>query len=199
MSEQSAARPTPAASARPSWRESLSDPTVIVIAAYAVITIGALVAGYFALFTQFAPYDDEGTLLVTLNGFAHGHSLYNEIYTPYGPFYYELFGGLLALVGHDITTDISRTAVLVMWVGMSLVSGVTAQRLTGWLELGLTGMIAAFATLFVLAGEPMHPQVLCVVLLGAFTALAVFGPGGRDRVLWTGGAAGVLLAALVLT
>jgi hypothetical protein len=199
MSEQSAARPTPAASARPSWRESLSDPTVIAIAAYAVITIGALVAGYFALFTQFAPYDDEGTLLVTLNGFAHGHSLYNEIYTPYGPFYYELFGGLLALFGHDITTDISRTAVLVMWVGMSLVSGITAQRLTGRLELGLTGMIAAFATLFVLAGEPMHPQVLCVVLLGAFTALAVFGPGGRARVLWTGGAAGALLAALVLT
>ncbi|MBS1890995.1 MAG: hypothetical protein JST59_06870 [Actinobacteria bacterium] len=186
-------------SARPTWGESLRDPKVVTIALYALVTIGALVAGYFALFTQFAPYDDEGTLLVTLNGFAHGHALYNEIYTPYGPFYYELFGGLLALFGQDITTDISRTAVLVMWVGMSLVSGVTAQRLTGRLELGLTGMIAAFATLFVLAGEPMHPQVLCVVILGAFTAVAVFGPGGRDRVLWTGAAAGALLAALVLT
>jgi hypothetical protein len=194
--------PAPAgrdAPARPSWGESLRDPKVIAIAAYAVITIGALVAGYFALFTQFAPYDDEGTLLVTLNGFAHGHSLYNEIYTPYGPFYYELFGGLLALFGHDITTDISRTTVLIIWVGTSLLSGITAQRLTGRLELGLTGMIAAFATLYVLAGEPMHPQVLCVVLIGAFSALAVFGPGGRGRVMWTGGAAGAILAALVLT
>jgi hypothetical protein len=194
-----AAPSPPTAAARPTWGESLRDPKVIAIAAYAVVTIGALIAGYFALFTQFAPYDDEGTLLVTLNGFAHGHALYNEIYTPYGPFYYELFGGLLALFGHDITTDISRTAVLIMWVGMSLVSGLTAQRLTGRLELGLTGMIAAFATLFVLAGEPMHPQVLCVVLIGAFTALAVFGPGGRSRVIWTGGAAGEILAALVLT
>ncbi len=182
-----------------SWDQRLRDPKVIAIAAYAVVTIGVLVAGYFALFTQFAPYDDEGTLLVTLNGFAHGHALYNEIYTPYGPFYYELFGGLLALFGQDITTDVSRVAVLLMWVGVSLGSGVTAQRLTGRLELGLAGMIAAFATLFVLANEPMHPQVLCVVLIAAFTALVVFGPGRRDRVAWTGGAAGAVLGALVLT
>jgi hypothetical protein len=179
------------------WRERLRDPTVVAIALYTLVTLGALVAGYFAIFTQFAPYDDEGTLLVTLNAFAHGHTLYNDIYTPYGPFYYELFGGLLALIGHDITTDISRTTVLLIWVGTSLLSGVTVQRLTGRLELGLTGMIAAFAALFVLTGEPMHPQVLCVVLLGLFIALAVFGPGRRK--LWTGGAAGALLAALVLT
>jgi hypothetical protein len=178
-------------------REALRDPTLVAIGLYTVLTMGAAVAAYFALFTQFAPYDDEGTLLVTLNAFAHGHTLYNDIYTPYGPFYYELFGGLLALFNHDVTTDLSRTTVLVIWVGTSLLSGVTAQRLTGRLELGLTGMIAAFSTLFVLEGEPMHPQILCVVLLGLFAALAVFGPG--RRVLWTGGAAGALLAALVLT
>jgi hypothetical protein len=193
--------PTPRTEAARSvtWRESLRDPKVVAIALYALVTIGALIAGYFAIFNQFAPYDDEGTLLVTLNAFAHGHTLYNDIYTPYGPFYYELFGGLLALIGHDITTDISRVTVLLIWVGMSLVAGVTAQRLTGRLELGLTAMIAAFATLFVLTDEPMHPQVLCVILLGVFIALAVFGPGRRGRVLWTGGAAGALLAALVLT
>ncbi|MBS1675745.1 MAG: hypothetical protein JST08_00020 [Actinobacteria bacterium] len=189
----------PVAAERAGRWEGLRDPTVVAIALYTLVTLGALIAGYFALFTQFAPYDDEGTLLVTLNAFAHGHTLYNDIYTPYGPFYYELFGGLLALFGHDVTTDISRTTVLVIWVGMSLVSGITAQRLTGRLELGLTAMIAAFATLFVLTGEPMHPQVLCVILLGLFVALAVFGPGRRSRLLWTGGAAGALLAALVLT
>jgi hypothetical protein len=175
----------------------LRDPTVIAIALYAIVAMGAAVAAYFALFTQFAPYDDEGTLLVTLNAFAHGGTLYNDVYTPYGPFYYELFGGLLALVGHDVTTDISRTTVLLLWVGTSLLTGVTVQRLTGRLDLGLIGMIAAFSTLFVLEGEPMHPQVLCVLLLGLFTALAVFGPGRRR--LWTGAAAGSLLAALVLT
>ena len=58
-------------------------------------------------------------------------------------------------------------------------------------------MIAAFAALCVLASEPMHPQGLCVLLLGAFVLLAVIGPG--RRVGWAGGACGALLAALVLT
>lgn len=182
---------------RPGWRETLADPAIAAIALYALVAVGAAVAAYFALFTQFAPYDDEGTLLVTLNAFAHGGTLYNDIYTPYGPFYYELFGGLLALFGKDVTTDMSRTAVLLIWVATSLLYGFSAHRLTGRLALGLTGTIAAFATLFVLAGEPMHPQVLCVLLLAGFTLLAVFGPG--RRLAWAGAAAGALLAALVLT
>jgi len=182
---------------RQGWGATLTDPTIAAIGLYALVAIGAAVAAYFALFTQFAPYDDEGTLLVTLNSFAHGHTLYSDIYTPYGPFYYELFGGLLALFGRDIDTDLSRTIVLLLWVGTSLLYGFSAQRLSGRLALGLTGTIAAFATLFVLAGEPMHPQVLCVLLLAAFTVLVVFGPG--KRLAWAGGAAGALLAALVLT
>lgn len=181
----------------PGWRQTLSDPAVLTIGLYALVAMGAAVAAYFALFTQFAPYDDEGTLLVTLNAFAHGGTLYSDVYTPYGPFYYELFGGLLALFGKDATTDMSRIAVMFLWVGTSLLYGFSCQRLTGRLALGLAGTMAAFATLMVLAGEPMHPQVLCVLLLAAFTALAVFGPG--RRVAWAGAGAGALLAALVLT
>ena len=71
----------------------------------------AAVAAYLALFTQFAGYDDEGTLLVTLKAFAHGDILYRDIYSAYGPFYYELFGGLFALTGHAVTTDASRSIV----------------------------------------------------------------------------------------
>ena len=94
------------------------------------------VAAYLALFTQFAPYDDEGTLLVTLKAFAHGDILYRDVYSPYGPFYYELFGGLFSLTGHAVTTDASRSIVVVLWVGTSLLYGLAAQRLTGRLALG---------------------------------------------------------------
>jgi hypothetical protein len=167
------------------------------IGVYALVAMGAAVAAYFALFTQFAPYDDEGTLLVTLNAFAHGDTLFSDIYTPYGPFYYELFGGLLALFGTDVTTDLSRSTVLVLWVGTSLLYGVAAQLLSGRLMLGATAMIAAFGSLYALANEPMHPQILCVLLLAAFTLLAVAGP--TRRVAWAGAGAGALLAALTLT
>ncbi len=172
-------------------------PGAVAIGAYAVVALAALVAAYFAIFIEFAPYDDEGTLLVGVNAFVHGSTLYRDVWSVYGPFYYELFGGLFALTGHAVTTDASRTIVIVVWVGTSLLFGLAAQRLTGRLVLGLSGMAAAFGVLAVLANEPMHPQGLCVMLLAALVLLAVFGLTGRAR--WTGVAFGAVLAALVLT
>lgn len=182
---------------RSAWRESLYDPALRAIALYALVAMGAAVAAYFALFTQFAPYDDEGTLLVTLKAFAHGGALYNDIYTPYGPFYYEVFGGLLSVTGAEVTTDLSRSTVLVLWIATALLGGLAAQRLSGRLALGVSAMIVGFGSLYALANEPMHPQILCVLLLAAFTLLAVAGP--TRRVALAGGAAGALLAALTLT
>lgn len=182
---------------RPGWRETLTDPAVVAIAVYALVAIAAAIAAYLTVFTVWAGYDDEGTLLVTLQAFAGGDALYSDIYSPYGPFYHELFGGFFALTGLDVTTDASRSIVMILWVATSLLFGLACHRLTGRLALGVTGMAAAFATLYVLANEPMHPQVLCVFLLGAFVLLATFGPGRRP--LWAGAAAGAVLAALVLT
>jgi hypothetical protein len=182
---------------RPEWLGPLRDPVIRSILVYGLLAMAAAATAYYAIFTNFAPYDDEGTLLVTLQAFAHGDVLYRDIYSPYGPFYYELFGGLFALTGKAVTTDASRSIVIVCWVATSLLYGISAQRLTGRLALGAGGMIAAFATLFALANEPMHPQVLCVLLLGGITLLTVSSPGRRPAL--TGGVVGALLAALVLT
>lgn len=191
------ARRSPPPDRNQGWRAILGDPTVVAIALYALVAMGAVITAYLTIFTTFAAYDDEGTLLVTVQSFAHGGILYRDIYTPYGPFYYELFGGLFSLFGQTVTTDASRSIVIVLWVSTSFLYGLTAQRLTGRLMLGLAGMIAAFSALNVLANEPMHPQGLCVLLLGAFTLLAVFGP--TRRAVWAGGAGGALIAALALT
>jgi hypothetical protein len=166
-------------------------------ALYALVALACGVAAYLAIFSQFAPYDDEGTLLVTLRAFAGGDTLYADVYSVYGPFYYELFGGLFALTGLSVTTEVSRTIVIVVWVATSLLYGVAVQRLTSRLTLGAAATIVAFGALYVLIGEPMHPHGLCALLLGAFVLLAVRGPGRRP--VWAGGAAGCLLAALLLT
>lgn len=172
-------------------------PEAVAIGVYAVVLVAALLTAYFSIFTEFAPYDDEGTLLVGVNAFAHGATLYRDVWSVYGPFYYEVFGGLFALTGHAVTNDASRTIVILVWVGTSLLFGLAAQRLTGRLVLGATGMVAAFGALGVLANEPMHPQGLCVVLLATLALLAVFGLPGRAG--WAGAAFGAVLAALVLT
>lgn len=193
--------------APPSKKQSLSRrirdaaaayPDAVAIGVYATFALLATVAAYFAIFTQFQTYDDEGTLLITVQAFAGGDNLYSDIYSAYGPFYYELFGGLFSLLGEDVTTNASRTIVIVVWVSTSLLFGLAAQKLSDSLAVGVTGMIAAFAALGVLINEPMHPQGLCVLLLGAFSLLAVRGEHSR-RLAWAGAGAGALLAALLLT
>lgn len=173
------------------------NPELTAVLAYAVVTIAATVTAYFTIFTTFAPYDDEGTLLVGLRAFVEGETLYRDVWSVYGPFYYELFGGIFSLFGLDVTTDASRSIVVLVWVATSLCFGLVAQALTRNLWLGLAAMIAAFASLGVLANEPMHPQGLCVLLLGAFSLLVVRGPS--KRALWLGAGCGALLAALLLT
>ena len=183
------------------WRRAYealrARPDAAAIGLYAIVAIAATVVAYFWIFANFARYDDEGTLLVTLKAFVHGEALYRDVWSVYGPFYYELFGGFFSLTGLDVTTDASRTIVIVVWVGASLLLGLAAHRLTGRLALGITAMITAFSTLTVLASEPMHPQGLCVFLLSAFIVVAVWGP--TRRVALSGAVAGAVLAALLLT
>ncbi len=179
------------------WRGVLADPAMRAIALYALVAIAASIAAYVTIFTTFAIYDDEGTVLVSLNAFAHGDLLYRDIFSPYGPFFFELFGGLSALNGHAFTNDASRSIVVVLWVGTSFLLGLACQRLTGRLMLGIAGMIVAFAALYALYPEPMHPHGLLVLLLSGFTLLAVRGPGRRAAL--AGGFAGALLAAALLT
>lgn len=183
--------------ARAPWRETLADPLVRAAIVYSLVALAAAVAAYFTIFSEFAPYDDEGTLLVTLKAFVHGETLYRNVYSEYGPFYYEFFGGLFALTGKAVTTDASRTIVVFVWVASSLLFGIAAHRLTRSLALGVVGTGAAFSVLGVLASEPMHPQGLCVLLFAAVSLLLVFGPGRRAG--WMGCACGGLLGALLMT
>jgi len=188
---------TSALERRRGWRAALSDSDIRAIAAYALVAAGAAVAAHFLAFSLLQSYDDEGTLLVTLKAFSEGETLYRDIYIPYGPFYYEVFGGLFALTDQAVTTNASRSIVVVIWVATSLLYGISAQRLTGRLMLGVTGMLTAFVPLNVLVNEPMHPQMLCVLLLGLLTLLATFEPSRRG--IWLGGGVGALVAALLLT
>ena len=100
-------------------------------AVYALLVVLCLLAAYWAMFSQFAPYDDEGFFDYSLKLFVGGHTLYNSVFSEYGPFYYELFGGLFALIGHGVNTDAGRLIQLVVWVAASLGLGLVAHRLTG--------------------------------------------------------------------
>jgi hypothetical protein len=186
----------PGAARKPLWRETVDDPAVRAIALYTAIALGAVLAAYMAIFTTFVDYDDEGTLLVSLNAFVHGDALYKDVFSPYGPFFFEFFGGIFSL-GLNVDNNTSRLLVIAIWVLTSLVIGLACQRLTGRLLLGGAGMIVAFAALYALFPEPMHPHGLLVLLLAGFVLAAVRGPG--RRVALGGAIAGALLGAALMT
>lgn len=173
------------------------QPEAVGIAVYAALAILLCFAAYVLIFTIFQPYDDEGTVLIALKAFVSGETLYRHIYSSYGPFYYEVFGGFFGLTGQAVTTDAGRTIVIVVWVASSLLFGLVCQRLTRSLMLGVSGAIVAFLSVGILTNEPMHPQGLCVLLIGALVLLAVSEWG--VRALGFGLACGALLGALVLT
>jgi len=171
--------------------------TAVAASAYGLVALAAAFTAFFALFNQFAFYDDEGTLLIALKAFAGGQVLYRDIYAAYGPFFFDVFGGFFALTGIDVTNDASRIVAGVVWVASSVGFGVAAQRICGRLLPGIAAMIVAFGALGVLAAEPMHPQVMIAPLLAGITLVVAFGP--TRRVAWAGAATGALLGCLILT
>jgi len=175
------------------WADSRTRAVIV----YGVLAIACAAAAYYALFSSFSSYDDEGTLLTTLIPFAKGHTLYDQIYTPYGPFYYEIFGGFFALTGKSVSTDASRLIVMVVWTTASLLFGVAVHRITGRLLLGTAGMALSFAVLHVLVNEPMHPVGLALVLIATLTLVAVTTPTRSP--VWGGLLGGALAGCLLLT
>jgi hypothetical protein len=122
------------------------------------------------LFSVYQPYDDEGYFLWTLRDWLGGH----PIYQLYGPFYYELMGGVFRVFGLEVTTDNGRIVTLVLWLLGSLLGGLAVLALTRNLWLALAGQFLTFVALAAFTSEPMHPSGLVGVLMVALAALAAF-------------------------
>jgi len=164
---------------------------------FAAITVLLAMIAHPKMFTGFAPYDDEGYMLTALKSYVnHGH-LYDDVFTQYGPFYYEWWGGIFSLFGIAVTHDAGRNVVTVLWVLSSLVFGLSILRITGSILLGLGTQILTFSALEVLTNEPMHPVSSIALMLAAIVAISTFVGTGRSR--WAMGLLGAVVAALVLT
>ena len=168
----------------------------LAVAAFAAVTLVTYLIAHPRMFTGFASYDDEGYMLIALKEFVrHGH-LYDQVFSQYGPFYYEFWGGLFSLFGIPVTHDGGRTVTMVVWIVSSLAIGLATMRVVGSLLLGLAVQMLVFSALGVLTNEPMHPGGIICLLLAAIVVISCF---VRDRVSpYALGALGAAIAALVL-
>jgi hypothetical protein len=168
----------------------------VAVISFAVITFVTYLIAHPRMFTGFASYDDEGYMLTALKGFVRHGALYDDVFTQYGPFYYEAWGGLFSLFGIAVTHDAGRTLTMIVWVLSSLVLGVSAMRMTGSLVLGLMTQLLVFTAIGTLTNEPMHPGGIICLLLAAIVAISCgvrerFSPGAFSLL-------GAAIAALIL-
>jgi len=142
---------------------------VVGFAAVAVVT--ALIA-HPRMFTGFASYDDEGYMLIALKAFVHHGHLYDDVFSQYGPFYYEFWGGIFGAFGIGVTHDAGRTVTMIAWVLASLLCGLASWRMTRSAPLGLGAQILVFGGIATVTNEPMHPGGIICLLLATILAIA---------------------------
>ncbi len=166
------------------------------ILAFGALTAVTVLTAHPRMFSGFAAYDDEGYMLIALRSFVEGGALYDDVFTQYGPFYYEAWGGAFSLLGIPVDLDSGRWATLVSWVLPSLALGLAAVRMTGSIVLGLVVQMLVFSTLGVAGNEPMHPGGIVCLILAAVVALSCAVRDGLSP--GTLAALGAAVAALVL-
>jgi hypothetical protein len=167
--QEQTALPLPDVASAPTRRVALRR---IVLGA---VLLGVFAAGlgfsFFALFSRFRFYDDEGKMLLFTQHLLNGDALYDQINFLYGPSYLFDRWLLFSWLGFPLSNDAARTVTLLTWGLTALLLATTAWRLAGGtvfaLGLGAVVWIATILQLFVLTNEPGHPQELVVLLLAA--------------------------------
>ena len=145
-----------------------------------LVAIISVYRAFFHVFTHAPQYDDTGTMLSLIQGFNEHGGLYQEIYSPYGPFCSEFYFVIGKLLRVPITQDGIRWVVIILWTLSSVVGGLVAYRLTNKIWIALLTQAFSFHLLYALEYEPGHPISLVALLLGALAlALCI----ARDDIL----------------
>ena len=133
--------------------------------AFATVTVFTYLVAHPRMFTGFAVYDDEGYMLVALNSFIDHGSLYDDVFTQYGPFYYEAWGALYSVLGLAVDHENGRIVTTFVWVLTSLTIGLATWRMTRSVVLGLATQMLVFGAVGTVVNEPMHPGGILILLL----------------------------------
>ena len=181
-------RTSPALRARPATAGRLAAITGTAVA------LG--IAGYFAMFSLYSDYDDEGYCIYMFRELAARGGLYDRVFSQYGPFYMLSFGLPARLFGFDWTWTSARFTALALWIACTALAGLILMMLCRRFLVVLLGEAAVFFLLEPLTWEPMHPGTPSTLLI---LGLVACGVAMRRRPRTAGAAIGIIVAALALT
>jgi hypothetical protein len=145
------------------------------VLAIIVALVGALSATV-PLLTNFATYDDEGYMLVSLVHYISEGHLYTQTFSQYGPFYFYAQGLFFELLHFPVTHDMGRLVTLGYWVASGLFATAFVYRLSKSMSLACAAGLCVMLTGQVLANQPGHPQqvILLLYMIAAYLSLLPF-------------------------
>src|SRR6266699_178998 len=79
------------------------------------LTVWSAIRAYYRIFTGFAEWDDEGTMMMTVRQYLTGGTLYENIRSGYGPAYYFYNWLVRTLTLTGVSHDVTRTTSMVIW------------------------------------------------------------------------------------
>jgi hypothetical protein len=172
-------------------------PLVVGAAAcFALIAAMSVWLAYVGAFSIFQAYDDEGYILISLDGYLSGAPLYDAVYSQYGPFFYLAMGSAIRIFELELTHDTARFLTIGTWILTSLTLGISATAFTRSLLLGLATQVLAFGALYPMVNEPLHPGGLATMLLAMAVLVLVVGVRRWTTASWV--VLGGLIAATAL-
>ena len=161
----------------------------------ALVCVTALAyLGFLSVNNHFLWYDDEGYMMISLQGVLEGRALYTDIYSQYGPFYYQLRELIFRVLGLQVDHDTNRMVALFGWMLTAATLAALVFRITRDRAASLFSFVFAFLFLEVVVKEPGHPQQTASLLLVCGLLLMT-----RRMDRWTLTALGATTAALTLT
>ena len=162
-----------------------------------LVVLGVVSLGYALLegFSRFAPYDDEGYLLMTVRHFLDGKKLYGDIQTVYGPFYFVWKWFVHGVLGFPLSNHAARLTGTFLWIGTSLALARVSWRLTAKPWLSVLTYVASVCYLWVFSSEPGHPHETATFAIALFLVAVTEwdGKSGRWLPVWAGVTGGALL------
>jgi hypothetical protein len=175
--------------------ENFSRRQIALVAVVLSVLVGA--AGYFTMLTGFAPYDDEGSLMLSVKQYLGGMRIYEDVFSVYGPLYY-FYNWLIRIITFTpVNHDITRMSSIFPWIACSLLSGWVTLRLTRSIVFGALSVTISSMTVVFFKSEPGHPQELALLILIMLAALPLWADIEQRRPLLML-ALGVLVGALLL-
>ena len=163
-----------------------------------VVAVGLVTSplAFYAFFTGLQEYDDEGYLLISLREYARGGVLYDEVFSQYGPAYFQVLTPIFRVARLAFVPTHGRALGMALLVVTAIVCAMATWRLTRSVLVTLLGELLVVQALVPSRDEPLHPGALLALLLGGLILAGTFLDAPRWR--RAAGVAGTLLAGMLL-